>query len=285
MRSIRTELWKAIHNPMFYMALFIGTSVAMINVVENAAIVARFTKSMTDSAVSEDGLSKSCIGFSLFIHWIAVNPASFGARAFYFIWPILAALPYGWSYFAERRTGVYNLLVCRSNVTTYYFAKYCAVFVSGGLAVSVPVLLNLLVNALVCPYALPKAIVPISLVNDGYFLSELYYTIPWAYALIWCGMEFLIGGAAACICLITGTWLRYQALVILTPFVIFTLLDAAFAALGGSMDIKANLSPLALAAAAGARPNPEWAVFSVLAMMVMIGFAGGYWQVIRHELV
>lgn len=279
MRTVKTELRKALHNPMFYAALILGTLIAMINVAENADVVHQLSQ-----RIQESNGSKSYIGCSLFIHWIAVAAASFGYRAFYFVWPILAAMPFGWSYAQERRDGVYNQMVIRSNAKRYFYAKYIAVFVSGGLAVAIPVLLNLLANALVCPYVIPRAIVPISLVNDGYFLSELYYTVPWVYALVWCGMEFLIGGAAACVCLIVGTKFRLQILVVLTPFALFVLLDGILSVLRSFVKIKVNLSPLNLAAAAGATPNPEWAVCAVLGILVLGSLLGGYWQVVKHEL-
>lgn len=279
MRAVKTELWKALHNPMFYAALVLGTLIAMINVVENADIVRQLSLRILESNGSKDP-----IGFSLFIHWIAVAAASFGHRAFYFVWPILAAMPFGWSYAQERRNGVYNQMLARSNVKRYFRAKYIAVFVSGGLAVAIPVLLNLLVNALICPYVIPRAIIPISLVNDGYFLSELYYTVPWVYALVWCGMEFLIGGAAACVCLTVGTKFRLQIMVILTPFALFVLLDGILSVLRNFVKIEADLSPLNLAAAAGATPNPEWAVCTVLGILVLGSLLGGYWQVVKHEL-
>lgn len=283
MKNRKTELWKALHNPMFYAALAIGTMIAMVNVVENAGIVNQLSQSL-ENKIARGGYSKNPMGFSLFIHWIAVACSSFGNQVFYFVWPILAAMPFGWSYSQERRNGEYYQIVSRSSAKSYFASKYIAVFVSGGLAVAVPVLLNLLVNAMICPYVVPQAVVPISLVSDGYFLSELYYTIPWVYALIWCGMEFLIGGAAACVCLVVGAKFRLQVMVVLTPFALFVLLDGVLYALNSVIKQPVNFSPLKLAAAAGNLQNPEWSVFMLLGIMIMAGILGGYWQVVKHEL-
>ena len=40
-----------------------------------------------------------------------------------------------------------------------------------------------------------------------------------------------------------------------------------------------------LAMAVPSTPNPEWLVFIALMAMTILGFAVGYWQVVRHELV
>jgi len=83
-------------------------------------------------------------------------------------------MPFGWSYHQERQNGVYNQIISRSSKQTYFISKYIAVFVSGGLAVSLPLLFDLFATAMVCPYVVPTPIIPINIISDGYFLSELY---------------------------------------------------------------------------------------------------------------
>ena len=268
----------------FIACIHYGLLISFINVIENAAVVEELSQRIQEYIDAGINISRSHLGFSLFINWIAVNTSSFANNIFFFIWPILAAMPFGWSYSSERRSGVYNQLVSRSNLKTYYIAKYISVFLSGGVSVAVPVTLNLLMNALVCPYAVPEVITPISLVCDGYFLSELYYTEPWLYALVWCTMDFLIGGATACICLIAGSKLRFQVMVILMPFAVYVLIDGVLSVIKSFIEIPVNLSPLHLAAAAGNTPNPEWSVIAVLSALVATSLLLGYIRVINDEV-
>ncbi len=278
--NLRTELWKALHNPMFYAALAIGCLIAMVNVAENLAVA----RELGEAILTEDHVvSRSPWGFSLFLLWMPVNGASYGKTLFYTVWPILAAMPFGWSYLQERQGGLYDQLITRAGKRTCYFAKYTAAFVSGGLAVAIPVLFNLLVNAMFCPYELPS-ILNMLQIGDGYFLSELYFTAPWAYALIWCGVDFLLGGAAAGLCFVVGTWLRLQVMTILAPFALLLALDAAVSALKSRFQWNLELSPLQLAAAVPSTPNPEWAVTAAFLLLAAVGFGVGYWQVIHHEL-
>ena len=279
--GLKTELWKALHNPMFYAALAIGCGITLINVVENLAVA----EELRASVLAEDhtGGSRSPWGFSLFFLWMPVNGMSYGKTLFYLVWPVLAAMPFGWSYLQERRGGLYNQLIIRTGRSTFYLAKYTAVFVSGGLAVAVPVLFNLLVNAMFCPYELPH-ILNMLQIGDGYALSELYFTAPWVYALLWCGIDFLLGGAAAGLCFVVGTWLRLQVMTILTPFALLLVLDAAIAAIRDRYGWNLELSPLQLAASVPGHPNPEWAVMAAFLLLAAVGFGLGYWQVVRHEL-
>lgn len=285
MKAVKIELWKAFHNKMFFFALLVGMILSMINVSENFPIVQENTAWIINVIEKGKPYSKSFMACSLFLNWIAVKLNSFGHSAFYFVWPILAAMPYGWSYSRERRSGIYNQFVSRSNPKIYYFSKFAAVFTSGGAAVAIPVLMNLMINALICPYDVPNIMNLQNVIADGRFLSSLYYTYPWIHGLIWCIMDFLWGGAAACLCFIVGTKLRLSVLVTLIPFAILALIDGLCTTLYSTFQGCFELSPLKLAAAATTNPNPEWIVFTALSVVLVTGFTIGYWQVVKHELV
>lgn len=277
---LKTELWKAFHNKMIMLSLSIGILLAIADVAQNAGLVAELTEITLESVANNSG-SGAHGGYSLFILWMATNGMNFGSRNFYLIWPVLAALPFGWSYFQERRNGTYNQVVCRTGKNTYYAAKYLSVFISGGVAIAVPVMANLLMNALVCPYSFP--LLGITPIMNGSFLSALYYTNPWVYSLIWCGVEFLWGGAAACLCLAFGTVVKYQVLVILCPFLCFFVFNAAYPLIVNVTGFTLNFSPLQMAEAATQNSNPEWLVFSVIGILLFSSLTIGYWQVTKNE--
>ena len=171
--SLKTELQKALHNRWFFAALAIGLLLSAVNIGENLALIA------------EMGEHRGRMSASLFCYWLGITPGT-AKGVFYTIWPLLAALPYGWSYIQERTSGVHDQIVYRVGRKKYFFAKYLAVFVSGGLALMTPLLFDLLANALVCTYWVPNVTYYLTLVFDGHFLSTLYYTQPWLYALLWC---------------------------------------------------------------------------------------------------
>ena len=176
---------------------------------------------------------------------------------------------------------LFRSITTRSGKRTYFKAKFISVFISGGFAVFLPILINLLVDAMICPYALPKlGIVP---VFNGNFLSALYYTNPWVYAICWCMMEFLFGGAAACLCFVVGSMLKFRVMTILVPLVLLTVFDR----LSLSLFPGANLtvSPLQMVASASPNITPGWVLFTALGIMVGISYAAGYLQVVKHEVI
>ncbi len=282
--TLRSELYKALTNKMLYIAIAIGLAFWAMDVMENQEKIKFFDETLQWAVNSGLPIGTGHEGYSLFFLWSGLAPQTKGANLFYTVWPVFAAMAYGWSYSDERRSGVYNQIAARTSAMRYYISKYIAVFVSGGLAVAVPVLLGLLANAMFVPYA--QVVQGLGAVTNINFLSELYYTAPWAYGLIWCGVTFLCGGTAACLCFVVGTSLRYSVMVILTPYAMFVAIDALTNSLRASIlkNVRLILSPLRLVWSSPGWANPEWWVFLMLALLTIFSFGIGYWQVVKHEL-
>lgn len=285
-KNVRIELYKALHSKALALSLLIGLAIVFMNVAASAKDV----KDITERILSdrEKGLlingNTSCI--SLFVLTIAYDCWHFASFYFMHIWPVLAALPFGWSYLQERRSGLYNQIVSRSSVKTYFFSKYIAVFVSGGLAVAGTVALDILLNALVCPYYVLSPTDRLSFTSNYSFLPGLFYTYPWLHAAVWCVVLFLLGGATAGLCFVVGAKPRLQVLVILTPFVLLYLWEVAFFRIGPKLGHLYYLwTPLELVYASISFANPAWVVFSIIAILTGAGLGLGYWQVVKHELV
>ena len=282
--TIRSELYKALTNKMLYIAIAIGLIFCGADVVENYKKIQYFDESIAWIVDSGIRINTGHVGYSLFYLWMGLLPNTRGASLFCTVWPVLAAMAYGWSYTGERRSGIYNQIAARTGAVTYYVSKYTAVFISGGLAVGVPVLLNLLANALVCPYEQIPA--SFGTVGNRFFLSELFYTSLWAYGLLWCGMTFLCGGVAACLCFLVGTKLRHGVMTILIPYAIYIALDALINNLRLTVlsNVNLQLSPLRLISSVPSFANPEWLVFLILGVLTLLSFGVGYWQGVKHEL-
>lgn len=284
-RSIRSELYKALTNKMLYIAIAIGLAICALDVLENLSKIREFDARLVRSIASGVKLKTSHTGYSLFYLWMGVSPNTRGAALFCAVWPVLAAMAYGWSYTEERNSGVYLQIATRCGAVKSFAAKYAAVFVSGGLAVGVPMLADLLMNALVCPFDhIPPSF---NKVRNTYALSELFYTSPWAYGLLWCGFVFLCGGVTACLCFIVGKKLRHGVMTVLLPYAIYVVWDAVINNLRMTVlrDTDLALSPLQLLPAAYGYANPGWLLFLILGTLTLISFGLGYWQVVKHELV
>ena len=284
----KLELWKAFHNKYFYMSLLFGLVIALVDAIENYIIVQDLTERTLEIVALGLG-SGGHSGFSLFLLSLPYNGVNYASRLYLFVWPILAAIPYGWSYSAERRSGIYYQIISRTNPRVCFGAKYIAVFISGGFAVSFPAIADILLNALICPYEVMDVSHSIASVFNGWFLSELYYTYPWVHALIWCGVLFMLGGTVAGLCFVAGAKIRLHALVVLIPFVALIVWDLFVGNVIMPMIPISYpsllLSPLQMVIAASGLPNPEWIVLLSIIILGMLGVTIGYLRVVKSELV
>lgn len=287
-RAMRTELWKAFHNWYFYLALFIGVYIAVVDVIENYPVVS----SLMEDTVEFTKLgytSGSFMGFSLMLMSLPYNGVNYATRLFVFIWPVLAAMPYGWSYAQERKSGVTAQILTRTGKMDYAVSKFIAVFISGGVAVMVPAVADVMLNAIFCPYEQMDVTFSISSIFNGYFLSGLYYRCSWLHCVIWFLILFLLGGSAASLCFLAGSKFRFSFFAIMVPFGLLMVWDIAYSNvlwqfLAGDAQ-RLLWSPIQLVMAASIMPNPVWVVFTQIAILLAVGMIALYCQVKKHDIL
>lgn len=277
-KTVAAELYKALHNKMFWIAVGVGLVLCAMDLVECYQNI----QHPIDYVIRcrADGYETHLGYYSMFICWLYMGNGTYGASLLCTVWPLLAAMAFGWSYNNERITGVYNQVVSRVGIRRYFLSKHIAVFISGGLAYSVPIVLDLLVMGLLYPAVGPPA------VRDYHFLSGLALVSPWGFCFAMCAMSFLWGGATACICHCAGTYLRHGVMVVLVPYALYIVIDALLSAWNTAYPntLFAQLSPRLLGAFV-VEGNYGWLQFSYLILLTLGSFALGLWQVKRNELV
>lgn len=287
-KAIRLELWKAFHSPMLWVALAGAAVIVLTNVWACAEEIAGWIRVV--SPYLDDPEAPSSIlnleGYSLFTLSLPYYFGNFSGQAFLYIWPLLAAIPYGTSYMTDRRTGVYNQIVSRIGRKKYLIAKYAAVFVTGGLVVALTVLVALLADAMVLPFW-KVHLTTIQVVQNGAFLSALYYAHPWLHALCWCLVLFCIGGSVACLTFFAWTGLRLRALVAVIPFAVFFVISTIVsrlvnAGLIPSSDLTNTIGTLLYSVSVS--QNTGLVPLIIAAVITVITFIAAYIQVVRHEL-
>ena len=96
--------------------------------------------------------------------------------------------------------------------------KFLAAFLSGGTAIAIPLVLNLLCSMIFLPNLLPPVIHPFNFINPTRFLYELYFSNPVLYIGIFIVLDFLMGGMFACITLAASYLSDYKVIVGIVPF-------------------------------------------------------------------
>lgn len=277
-KAVSTELYKALHNKMLWIAVAVGLVLIAMDLWECYHEIHRRT--FEDIIKFREQGIETYLYYSLFFSWKYIGNGTYGGSLLNTVWPLLAAMAFGWSYNNERLSGVYNQVVSRIGIRRYFLSKHIAVFISGGLAFSIPIVVDLLAMALFYPaYGHPS-------VFDNTFLSGLALVSPWGFCIAMCGMSFLWGGATACICHCAGTYLRHGVMVVLVPYALYIVLDTLISIYYAMYPnhIYIQWSPRLLGAYVG-DSNPGWLQFSYLILFTLGSFAIGLRQVKKNELV
>ena len=276
-KTVAVELYKALHNKLFWIALAVGLALIAMDLMECAANIHEAASSVME--FRKKGYD-TYLGYSLFYSWMYRGNGTYGTILLATVWPLLAAMTFGWSYNNERITGVYDQIVSRVGIRQYLLSKHIALFISGGLALSVPMVVDLLGMGLIYPA------VGHPYIGDTSFLSELALVSPWGFCFAMCGMGFLWGGATACICHCAGTYLRHGVMVVLVPYALYIVIDAVASTLYAMFPYSTPIlwSPRLLATMLDTH-NYSWLQFSYLILFTVGSFALGLWQVKKNELV
>jgi hypothetical protein len=277
---IRIELWKAFHQKTLYIVLGIGILLALLDSLETYRIIQEMIP-----RILQNKSRKVYEGIGLFGLWMSIYGGNLGAYVFRIVWPVLAAVPFGWSYWKERKDGSYYQIAARSGRISYYKAKYLAVFISGGIVIAAPMLISLLTEAMFCPVYPPSPANSYYAVNAGTFLSKLFYLHPWIYCLTWVGVTFLQGGVTACLCFVLGDKPAFGVIVTLFPYALYMLIGTLTTTLLIPVsNVKLLLHPLFMVYACPGYLNPAWLIFLYILLFGIISLIAGYYQVVRKEL-
>lgn len=217
---LKLELKKAFKNKFFWISVVLG---CLITLLSFEHMVNMYYEGMSAiSGNSTDIIYDAHIGINtVFNCWIGGEPFSLGSSIYFFVFPLLIALPYGWSYSEERKCGYRRMMITKTGKKKYYCAKYVAVFLSGGVAMVLPLIFNFWMTLLVVPAILPDVTMNMFYgVFGGSFLAELYYTVPFLYVAIYLFIDFVYCGFLVCICMAVSGIVRQKWGVVLIPFLL-----------------------------------------------------------------
>ena len=150
-------------------------------------------------------------------------------------------------------------------------------FLSGAVTIGLPLLLNLMTNALICPLGS----VPVLSFNSpiqGYFCSTLFYTHPVAYMLLELLLGMVWGGVCALMALAFGSFLKNRIIIGIAPLITMHVLSILSIEVRSAFGFKAlELSPLYLMQSVTLNPNPAWLVALYVVVFTVILFVV-YWK-------
>ncbi|MEG0354692.1 MAG: hypothetical protein RR621_03445 [Lachnospiraceae bacterium] len=150
--------------------------------------------------------------------WMAGNTYNLESFIYFLLLPLLATIPFGLSYFDEKTHGVLHNMFMRVSRKQYFIAKYAATFLSGGTAIIIPLLANLLLTMLLLPNHVGTNILTGNSIDAAKIGYELYFNHPGAYLGCYFILDFLLGGVFACAALVGSYVSAYRIVNAIIPF-------------------------------------------------------------------
>jgi hypothetical protein len=245
---LRVEMGKALKSPFFWASVAIGCVIAAYSAV--VVMQTYFTQAAAVASYeAETGIKYYTANYvyTPFGRWIALEHHTLGSAVFYFVFPLLATLPYGWSYCAERNSGYEKNCVVRSGRLSYHLSKLLAVFTSGGLAMAIPLAFSFLSLALFLPLNPPHVSELLYLgITPPHLFSMMFYAQPYMYVACFTLMGFVFCGLIACLCYTASLFVKNSVVVTLIPFALLVAVQYAFGYLTGIFPALSfnNASPM-----------------------------------------
>ncbi len=218
MRQIfRLEMKRVFSSKEFWLVLGVGLLFILAHLFGKEGILA--DSEFNRSIEGVNGIEPHSVWYS----WLGLSPGT--ENYLYFsLAPLLAAIPYAASGWKDIKSGYQKQMVMRVPRKTYFLAKYAAVFLSGGIVITVPLLLDFLLCHCFLPAYRPLAAYGLSIVTDAVG-SELFYTHPYLYVFLFLFfIDFLFGGAYACLGLSATYLLENSVLIQFFPYIVQTIL-------------------------------------------------------------
>jgi hypothetical protein len=259
-KCLKIEFSRAFHSLSTWLVLLVGIGISVFHFIRRVIPAAEF---IIDPPF---GYPASVFNSSLMLDFQAAENA-----VYYYVIPLLAVLPFGWSYISDLQDGYFKSIAIRTDKRKFMLAKYLAVFVSAGtMCMSIAVFDLILTMTEVAP-VIPKAGIALLPIFGNYFLADVYFTHPFLYVGFYLLMGFLLAGGLAVLAIAVSNFVTNRYIALFFPFALFMVLHAILPFIGlGSYDPFQIVCPLQYYI-----PN-MWTFLIELPVLLITGFAV-YW--------
>lgn len=213
----KNEMKRAFINRNMFIAVFIGCVIAVMQVIK-CSIPA------IESLKLYELYGKAEYPDSLFNTWIGGVGYTYHAVLYTILIPLIAIFPYAGSLYQDIKSGYVKIIFTKVSKKKYFVSKIIAAFLSGGTAVVIPLILNLFLTALFVPALRPDASTMMFSINDGSMFSDIYYSKPFVYILLYMLLIFMMAGVFCVMCLAVS-FLVDNYFVVLTSVFIYYIVE------------------------------------------------------------
>lgn len=220
---LKLECKKAMRTKGFAIALFLGIVVVSLQ----TAWVINNTYSVNNEMfedISHSTYMDSDYGYwyemGIMEGWIGTECFSPYNNIYFLIFPLLAAMAFGISFYDEWSSGYISQVITRCSRSKFFICKYTATFLSGGTVTTIPLIFSMILSACYLPAISTDPMALQANVSEGELWGELFYTNPLLYAVCYICLDFIYGGIFACLVLAFSKWFNNRFAAVIFPMIL-----------------------------------------------------------------
>ena len=157
--------------------------------------------------------------FSFYGAWVGNDKISLAAVVFFKMIPIAAAIPYAWTFCREYKSGYLKNVASRVNKKKYIIAKAIAVFISGALAILIPLVVNVLITSAFIPSIPPYVVDTLyNYITHGSLFADYYFNNPMLFVVLYIIFDAVYGGIFALLSFALSFYIKNVFFALFFPF-------------------------------------------------------------------
>lgn len=224
---LKSDLQRITHSKRFHIVLSIAIMVVVLDFLCNTLPYDRnlfqILKAPFQRATeSHYNWIENYYPFTWYNQWIGAGMGEAIYDKFYFIaLPLFASFAMGDYITQDHKTGYIKQMFLHVGRKKYYGEKALCSFLAGGMIVTVPLLVSILLNAAQFSSLIPMVEAGTAPVNAGCVLSVLFFKHPFLYVVCFLLNCFLYGGAFSLLSNAIGTFVSNAFIPLLFPFIVY----------------------------------------------------------------
>lgn len=221
-KSISVELKKSLNNKLTILVLIFSLFIVIYQVAMNAIVFSDYYNFYKNGMEEGNPMFSS---ESLFCRWLGADVTSFETGVFFFLLPLLVALPYGWSLVDEMKSTYTKNVLIRVKRREYFISKYIAQFVTGAVVIMIPLSISIILTSMFLPAIPMESIYPYGTMGQECMWSDIYYTHPYLYMIMYVILDGIFAGLISTMCTAIAMYFKSKITVVIAPFIIMLIID------------------------------------------------------------
>lgn len=221
---MKREIALSIKNIFFLLPLIL---LICISIMHGYFTITEYNDFISSLSIADKSEGNLCFPiYTSFNLWIGNSNSIFSIILFY-IAPFFAALPYSWSYCRDKKK---------------YVSKLVGVFVSSGMMIAVPLILNFLGVSCFIPSIEPDSVYSFYYgIFSNNFIGVMFYKAPYLYILFYIIINFIIYGLLGCVGMSFSTVFESRYMAVFFPIMIIVIIEVLKVLLSRLIHVEVSL--------------------------------------------